>query len=105
MENERYIKIYSHSLASLIAENVAHPPGTTGSFCSIIYIRNRLTLVVEGFYGQGFFFEEDSAEERMWRLGEVIDIMMKALKKSDTFKAGNYEVCNHLTVKWEQVKL
>lgn len=105
MENEKYIKIKSYSIASFISEGRVCPVGAAGLFRSTICIRNKGTKIIEGFYGSVFFFEEDSAEERMWRLQTAIDLMMKTLKKSDTFKFGNYEVRNHFTGEWEQIKI
>ncbi|MCK4649576.1 hypothetical protein KAT51_08635 [bacterium] len=105
MKNKQYIKIYSYSLIELIKEGHVCPAGVTGLFRTIIYIRCRKTKVIEGFYGQICFFEEDSAEERMDRLQMAIDEMMRALKESNAFKDDNYGVRNHLTGKWEQVRL
>ena len=105
MKNKQYIRVYSLSIASIIADGGACPVGAVGLFESRICVRSRETEKIKYFYGSAFFFEEDSAEERIWRLEKAIDLMMDALKESDTFKADNYEVGNNLTGKWERTKL
>lgn len=105
MENGKYIKISSYSIASIATAGRVYPPGAAGLFRSIICIRSRKTKILEGFSGTIYFFEEGGAEEKIEGLQKTIDIMMEAMKESETYKKGNYEARNHLTGKWELIKL